>query len=260
MRVLNSATTEMLQITAESLPLTGALFLKASKYLQSVKLLIIEDDLDLRKGIVSFLSAQQYLCEMAGDFKSALEKIQDYSYDCIIIDLSLPGGDGMQLLQEIRDSAKKDGVIIISARSELDDKLKGMTLGADDYLTKPFHLAELSVRIAAIIRRKSLHGNQTLKFEEIEIDVSGKTVTVHDCELTLTRKEFELLLFFVINKGRVLSKNAIAAHLWGDDMDVANNYDFIYTHIKNLRRKLDAEGVGQYIRSVYGMGYKFSAK
>ncbi len=155
---------------------------------------------------------------------------------------------------------KSDGVIIISARAELEDKLLGMNLGADDYLTKPFHLAELSVRIAAIIRRKNLHGSNKLSLGDLEIDVSAQCAYVNKGLLPLTRKEYELLQFFAINKNRVLSKNAIAAHLWGDDMNMAGSYDFIYTHIKNLRKKLEVAGAPDFIQSVYGMGYKFSVR
>jgi DNA-binding response OmpR family regulator len=225
-----------------------------------VKLLIIEDDKDLSQNACAFLTAQHYLCETALDYRTALRKIEDNDYDCIIIDLTLPGGDGLQLLRELKRQNKTDGIIIVSARNELDDKILGLNLGADDYLTKPFHLAELSVRIAAIIRRKSLQGGSTIRFEEIEIDLAALTATVGKTVLSLTRKEYDLLLFFIINKNRVLSKNAIAAHLWGDDMGLADNHDFIYTHIKNLRKKLLGAGAADYIQSVYGMGYKFSLR
>lgn len=225
-----------------------------------MKLLIIEDDADLSANMCSFLTAQGYLCAAAYDFASAREKIEDYSYDCIVIDLSLPGGDGLELLRLLRAMDKLDGVIIVSARNQLDDKIVGLNLGADDYLTKPFHLSELSVRIAAIIRRKSLRGTTKVRFEEIEIDVDAKAVYANNEHMSLTHKEYDLLLFFMVNKGRVISKNAIAAHLWGDDMDLADNYDFIYTHIKNLRKKLESAGAGDYIQSIYGMGYKFGLK
>lgn len=225
-----------------------------------MKLLIIEDDADLCASMCVFLTAQGYLCAAAQDFASARVKIEDYSYDCIVIDLSLPGGDGLQLLKLLRAMDKLDGVIIVSARNQLDDKITGLNLGADDYLTKPFHLSELSVRIAAIIRRKSLRGTSKVRFEEIEIDVSAMAAYVDNQHLPLTHKEYDLLLFFVVNKGRVISKNAIAAHLWGDDMDLADNYDFIYTHIKNLRKKLETARAGDYIQSVYGMGYKFGLR
>lgn len=225
-----------------------------------MKLLIIEDDKDLNQSIAAFLTAQHYLCETADNYHAAQAKIEDYDYDCIVIDLTLPGGDGLGLLRQLKAGNKTDGVIIISARNELDDKILGLNLGADDYLAKPFHLSELSVRIAAIIRRKNLQGGSTISFEDIEVDVAAQSASVCKTMLQLTRKEYDLLLFFIINKNRVLSKNAIAAHLWGDDMDLADNYDFIYTHIKNLRKKLVGAGASDYIQSVYGMGYKFSLR
>ncbi len=225
-----------------------------------MKILIVEDEPALNKSMADYLSSQQYLCESVNNFKDALEKIELYQYDCIVLDLMLPGGNGLQLLEALKKANKTDGVIIISAKNELDDKIKGISLGADDYLTKPFHLSELSVRIAAIIRRKNLQGSNQLIFEEIGIDVQARTVAVHSTPMVLTRKEYELLLYFVINKNRVLSKNTIAEHLWGDDMDMADNYDFIYAHIKNLRKKLLAAGAGDYIQSVYGMGYKFALR
>jgi DNA-binding response OmpR family regulator len=225
-----------------------------------MKLLIIEDEPALRKGMADYLSSQQYLCEVAGDYDTALEKIDLYSYDCIVLDLMLPGGNGLDLLKTLKRANKLDGVIIISARNELEDKIAGLQLGADDYLTKPFHLSELSVRISAIIRRRSLQGSNTLVFEELTLDTIAKTVSVHDAPVLLTRKEYELLMYFIVNKNRVVSKNAIAGHLWGDDMDVADNYDFIYAHIKNLRKKLVQAGAGDYLQSIYGMGYKLTAK
>ena len=223
-----------------------------------MKLLIIEDELSLNKSMVDYLSNQQYLCEAVTNYQDALEKIECYQYDCIVLDIMLPDGNGLQLLKHLKANNKIEGVIIISARNELDDKIKGIELGADDYLTKPFHLPELSVRISAIIRRKNLQGNNVLTFKDIQIDVLAKTVCINQHAITLTRKEYELLLYFIINKNRVLSKNAIAEHLWGDDMDMANNHDFIYTHIKNLRKKLVTAGADDNIQSVYGMGYKFS--
>ena len=223
-----------------------------------MKILIVEDEPALNKSMADYLSSQQYLCESVSNYRDALEKTELYQYDCIVLDIMLPDGNGLQILQALKDAHKTDGVIIISAKNELDDKIKGLRLGADDYLTKPFHLSELSVRIAAILRRKNLKGSNQLIFEEITIDVDGKTVTVNRADITLTRKEYELLVYFIINKNRVLSKNTIAEHLWGDDMDMADNYDFIYAHIKNLRKKLLAAGAADYIKSIYGMGYKFA--
>ena len=185
-----------------------------------------------------------------------MEKIELYEYDCIILDIMLPDGSGLNLLKSLKENNKSDGVIIISAKGELDDKIQGIEMGADDYLAKPFHLSELAVRIAAIIRRKSFQGKSHMTLDNIIIDIQGKRVTVENKELDLTQKEYQLLLYLAINKNRVLSKNAIAQHLWGDDMDFPDNYDFIYAHIKNLRKKLVAAGTEDCIRSIYGEGYK----
>jgi DNA-binding response OmpR family regulator len=224
-----------------------------------LKLLIIEDEASLNRAIVNYLTNRQYLCESADTYSKALEKIECYQYDCIVLDIMLPDGNGLKLLEHIKANHKTEGIIIISARTELDDKITGIELGADDYLTKPFHLPELNARIAAIIRRKNLNGNNLLVFEEIKMDVPGKTVSIYEKALVLTRKEYDLLLYFIINKNRVLSKNAIAEHLWGDDMDMAANHDFLYTHVKNLRKKLEQAGAVDYIKNIYGTGYKFSA-
>ncbi|XZF16223.1 response regulator transcription factor [Chitinophagaceae bacterium MMS25-I14] len=225
-----------------------------------MKILIVEDEPSLNKSMVDYLSSQKYVCESVMNYKDALEKIESFHYDCIILDIMLPGGSGLDLLRILRQEEKTDGVIIISARNELDDKIAGLKLGADDYQTKPFHLAELSSRIAAIVRRKNLSASDLVKFQEITMDISSRQVTVQDQELTLTRKEYDLLLYFIINKNRVLSKSSIAEHLWGDNMYMVDNYDFMYAHIKNLRKKLLQAGAGDYIQSVYGMGYKMSAK
>jgi len=223
-----------------------------------MKILIIEDEPSLNKSMVDYLTAEKYRGEAVGDYWTASEKIEFYQYDCIVLDLTLPGGSGFGVLQLLKNNNKTPGVIIISARNELDDKIKGLQLGADDYLTKPFHLPELNVRIAAILRRKNAQGFNTLFFEDIQLALEAKTVFVAGKEVCLTKKEYDLLVYFVINKNKVLSKNSIVEHLWGDDMDIADNYDFIYTHIKNIRKKLMQAGAGDYIRSVYAMGYKFS--
>jgi len=221
-----------------------------------LKILIIEDERALGESIATSLRAQDYICEMAFDFKSAMEKTELYEYDCILLDITLPGGNGLSILKTLRDNNKADGVLIISAKNSIDDKVEGLISGADDYLAKPFHLSELNARIAAIIRRKQFGGNSIVQFNNISIDTKAKTAAVNNTVLDLTKKEFELLLYFVSNKRRVISKNAIAEHLWGDEME--GNLDFIYTHIKNLRKKLVEAGDADYIRSVYGMGYKFT--
>ncbi len=221
-----------------------------------MKILIIEDEQALSESIATYLKGEDYICEMASSFNTALEKTELYDYDCILLDISLPGGSGLEILTTLKKNNKMDGVLIISARNSLDDRVTGLKLGADDYLAKPFHLSELSARIAAIIRRKNFEGSNLVKFNGICIDTQAKSVSINNKRFELTKKEYELLLYFISNKRRVISKNAIAEHLWGDDM--TGNHDFIYTHIKNLRRKLfDAAGE-DYIRSVYGMGYKFT--
>jgi DNA-binding response OmpR family regulator len=221
-----------------------------------LKLLIIEDELALKESLIDYLSASGYLCESATHFNEAVEKIELFDYDCIVLDIMLPGGSGLQILQYLKDNKKTDGVIIVSAKNALEDKINGIALGADDYLTKPFHLSELSVRIAAIIRRKQFNGQSVLQHDFFSIDTIAKSVKVNNQLLDLTQKEYQLLLFFIINKNRVLSKNAIAQHLWGDDMDYADNYDFLYTHIKNLRKKIITVGGDDCIKSMYREGYK----
>lgn len=221
-----------------------------------MKILIIEDEKALSESIVAYLKTEEYVCEIATDFKTALYKTESYNYDCIVLDITLPGGSGLDILKELKANNKMDGVLIISAKNSIEDKVAGLKIGADDYLPKPFHLSELSARIAAIIRRRNFSGSNIIEFNEIILDTQGKLATVNDHELDLTKKEFELLLYFISNKRRVISKNAIAEHLWGDETD--GNIDFIYTHIKNLRKKLHDAGNADYIRSVYGMGYKFT--
>lgn len=224
-----------------------------------MKLLIVEDELPLLESIKSYFMQEGNICESASNFSIASEKLSLYNYDCILLDLGLPDGDGLELLKELKRCNNNAGVLIISAKNSLDDKLDGLNFGADDYLVKPFHLSELMARVSAIVRRKHFDGDNIIQFNEIHINGSAKTVTVNEIALTLTKKEFDLLVYFLANKGKVVSKNAIAEHLWGDEMDTADNFDFIYTHIKNLRKKLLEAGAADYMHSVYGVGYKFSA-
>ena len=223
-----------------------------------MKILIIEDEKVIRESIVTYLTDEHYLCEIAVDYLTAADKIELYEYDCILLDINLPGGSGLSLLKDLKSTNRLDGVLIISARNAIDERIEGLNLGADDYLTKPFHLSELSARVAAIIRRKQFDGNNELQFNEININTFAKTISINNTPIELTRREYDLILFFVTNKNRVISKNAIADHLWGDEMDSIDNFDFIYTHIKNLRKKLTDIGCTDYIHSIYGMGYKFS--
>jgi len=225
-----------------------------------MKLLIIEDEEGLRESIEEYFAEAGNICETAVNYPAAMAKIEMYSYDCILLDITLPGGNGINILKRLKENNHTDGVLIISAKNSLDDRLQGLDLGADDYLVKPFHLSELKARVSAIIRRKMYNGSNLLVFNEISIDLQAKTVSVHDKPLKFTRKEFALLIYFIANKGKVVSKNAIAEHLWGDGIDLADNFDFIYSHIKNIRKKLVEAGANDYIQAAYGMGYKFAGQ
>ncbi|MFL5763520.1 MAG: response regulator transcription factor [Bacteroidia bacterium] len=222
-----------------------------------MKILVIEDEKDLLDSIKIYLESEGFLCETASDFRKALEKLELYDYDCVVLDLTLPGGNGLELLETLKKKRSEAGVIIVSAKNSLDDKLKGLELGSDDYLTKPFHLSELNARIRAIIRRKSFDGKNDLLMNEIRVDLPSRTVSINSEAIALTSKEYELLLFFIANRNKVITKNAIAEHLWGDDMDQSDSFDFIYTHIKNLRKKMMEKGCADYIKTVYGIGYNF---
>ncbi|MFF5384403.1 response regulator transcription factor [Pedobacter suwonensis] len=224
-----------------------------------MKILVIEDEQALYESILAYFTGEGNVCEHAADFEAATEKIELYTYDCILLDLGLPGGEGLELLSRLKKMNKKDGVLIISARHSLDDRLSGLDLGADDYLVKPFHLSELKARVSAIIRRKNFDGDNIIQFNEIKVDVSAMKITVNDTPVTLTKKEFDLLVYFLSNKNKVVTKNAMAEHLWGDEMDLSDDFDFIYTHVKNLKKKLAEAGAKDYVKSVYGIGYKFTS-
>ncbi|HEV7229696.1 MAG TPA: response regulator transcription factor [Bacteroidia bacterium] len=222
-----------------------------------MKILLIEDEKSLSDSILSYLREEGHTCELASDFSSAEMKTGIYGYDCVVVDITLPGGSGLDIIADLKKKGSEAGIIIISAKNSLDDKVQGLDLGADDYLTKPFHLSELNSRIKSIIRRRNFKGSNEIVFNEIAIIPEEMQVTIKKKPVTLTRKEFDLLLFFVSNKNRVLTKESIAEHLWGDDMDTSDSFDFIYSHIKNLRKKLIEKGAEDYIQTVYGLGYKF---
>jgi DNA-binding response OmpR family regulator len=223
-----------------------------------MKYLIAEDELELQKSIATYLSREANVCETASDYSEASEKLELYEYDVVVLDINLISGSGLDLLKKLKEQKKSCGVIIISANSSLDDKLKGLDLGADDYITKPFHLAELNSRIKAVLRRGQFGGSDSITFNEIRLDTLSRSAYVNDEPITLTRKEYDLLLFFITNQGRIISKAIIAEHLWGDDSDLLDNFDFIYVHINKLRKKLTKAGA-KYIQTAYGSGYKFIA-
>jgi len=222
-----------------------------------MKLLIIEDEASLLKSIADFFGREGFVCDTAGDFKDGIEKTEVFDYDCIILDVNLPGGSGFQLLQYLREQKKGDGVVIISARNSLDDKLTGLDLGADDYLAKPFHLPELSARVKAILRRKYSNGSNTIEAGGLTIDLKSQQAAFNQLPLQLTRNEYDLLLFMVNNKNRVVSKQAIVEHLTSEDIGNVASFDLVYSHIKNLKRKLKEKGCEDCIKTVHGFGYKF---
>lgn len=223
-----------------------------------MKILIIEDETDLLIGISNFLTKQNYICELADSFHLAEEKLSVNEYDIILLDIGLPDGNGLDLLNIVKSSHAKSGIIIVSAKNSTDDKINGLDLGADDYMTKPFQLSELNSRIKALIRRRHFDGDNTLKFNEIEVNTDNRSIVVNCKELNLTKKEYDLLLYFIINQKRVLTKEALAEHLWEDNIELADNYDFIYTHLNNIRKKIKLAGGVDYIKTIYGIGYKFT--
>lgn len=223
-----------------------------------MKILIIEDERQLSDNIKNYLSAQKYLCEQAFNYNEARMKVGVYAYDCILLDLMLPGGDGLDILRFIRQRNNQAGVIIISVKGSLDDRIKGLEIGADDYLSKPFALPELSMRVYALIRRKNFIANNKVSSNGITIDLLEKSARVGDTTLQLTPTEYELLLFFITNRNRVVSKEAIAEHLSGEMADLLDNFDFIYSHIKNLKAKMAKAHVVDCIKTIYGTGYKWT--
>lgn len=219
--------------------------------------MIVEDELELLNSTCGYLQKEDFICEPAPNFFEAEDKLITYQYDVVILDINLPDGNGLELLKLIKEKSPETGVLIVSAKNSLDDRLKGLDLGADDYITKPFHLAELNSRINSLLRRRKFMGSTNIIFNEIEIDPDAKSAIVNGSLLDLTKKEYFLLLYFITNKGRVLTKEAIAEHLWGDNIDMVDNFDFIYTHMRNLRKKLKKSGATDYLQTIYGLGYKF---
>lgn len=222
-----------------------------------MKILIIEDEPGLAESIGAYLTAQDYLCEYASTWAQAREKVELYRYDCILLDLMLPGGDGMDILETLKKQGQQDGVIIISAKGDYETKIRGLHAGADDYLAKPFHLPELAARIYSVIRRRSFANHNQVVQNELRVDLLSKTITVNGEVVVLTKKELDLLLFFIGNKNRVIAKSALAEHLSGDIADMFDNHDFVYAHVKNLKKKLNEAGYGNYLKTIYGTGYKW---
>jgi DNA-binding response OmpR family regulator len=222
-----------------------------------MKLLIVEDEKSLSKSIGDYLKMEGHVCEFAQNFKEANLKTADNSYNCIILDIGLPDGNGLDIIKEMKKNRSTDRIMILSAKSSLDDKLTGLKIGADDYLTKPFHMSELSARINSICRRDNFVGFNEVSFNEIKVKIDENQAYANDKLLNLTRKEYDLLVFFIANRDRIVTKESIVEHLWGDNVILTDSFDFVYTHVKNLRKKLLANNCRNYIKVIYGFGYKF---
>lgn len=222
-----------------------------------MKVLIVEDEKELLDSIVSFLGVEGYVCEGVSTKNEAITKLSWYEYSCVVVDINLPDGSGLDVIKHIKDKALKSGVIIISARDSIEDRVDGLQIGADDYITKPFNLAELNARLKSLYRRIHFHGSNVLTAGALRIHPDEYQVYANEELVELTKKEFDLLMFFLSNAKRVVTKETIAEHLWGDYIDMADSLDFVYTHIKNLRKKLQKKGIKDYIHNIYGLGYKF---
>ena len=225
-----------------------------------MKILLIEDEQELASDIKSFIIEEGYICETAYSFEEGLLRINLHEYDCAIIDITLPGGSGFKIIEQLKQLSGNTGIIIISAKNSLSDKLTGLELGADDYITKPFHLAELNARIKSVLRRRQFDGEKQIVLGELVVIPERREVLIDNNSLNLTRKEFDLLIYLVNNKERVVTKESIAEHIWGDHADSFVSLDFVYSQIKNLRKKMIDGGSKDYIKTVYGIGYKFSTK
>jgi DNA-binding response OmpR family regulator len=221
-----------------------------------MKLLVIEDEVELQEIIRQSLEKEGYRVESAIDFRSAMDKVGSYDYDCILLDIMLPGGNGLDILEELKNMNKSENVIIISAKNSISDKVKGLNLGADDYLTKPFHIAELTARVHSVLRRKSFSGKDILELSNLSINLTDRTVSVDGSSLTLNRKELDVLIYLAMNKNRLVNKTSLAEQVWGDRIDQADDFEFIYSQIKNLRRKLKDSKAAIDVQAVYGIGYK----
>ena len=235
------------------------MFPKFNATFTPMKILIIEDEKEMRQNMRTTLEKEGFLVETVSTYNEAHSKLGVYDYDCILLDIGLPDGNGLEILKILKEKGYSDSVIIVSAKDSLDDKVHGLELGADDYLPKPFHMAELNARVKAVLRRRKLDGNNSLEIGNLNIEIDSHEVTIEGEPLELNRKEFDVLFYLCTNRDRLVSKSALAEHVWGDYIDQADNFDFIYSQIKNLRKKLSDKNAAIEIKAVYGIGYKLLA-
>ena len=225
-----------------------------------MKILIVEDEKQLLDSMITFLKESGMTCEKAETLAEASEKADLYEYDCIVLDIGLPDGSGLKVINVLQKKQNQTGIVILSAKNSLDDRLLGLNFGADDYVTKPFYMPELVARIKSVVRRRSFQGKNEIIFNEVRVVPDEMMMYVKDKLVSLTKKEHELLLYFLSNQNKVLTKESIAEHLWGDHADMADSFDFIYSHIKNLRKKMTDNGANDYLKSIYGVGYKLTSE
>jgi DNA-binding response OmpR family regulator len=223
-----------------------------------MKILIIEDEKELLATMKKYLESEGFLCEIATSYFEAEDSLSVFNYDIIILDLTLPGGNGLDLIRLIKDRNRQAGLLIVSAKNSLDDTIKGLDMGADDYISKPFHLSELNSRIKSLARRRHFDGTNELIYNEIKINVDSNEVSVNGENIDLTKKEYEILLYFMVNRNKLITRESIAEHVWGDNISYTDNFDFIYSQIKNIRKKIGQKNGKNYLHNIYGMGYKFS--
>ena len=225
-----------------------------------MKILIIEDEPSLREIMSRVLRQEGYVVESAATYLEADSKVAGYSYDCILLDIMLPDNNGLRLLEHIRAMGKRENVIIVSARNSLEDKVYGLENGADDYLPKPFHTAELIARVKSVLRRGRTAGELMINLGNVALNPDSRTVTVAGQPLKLVKKEFDILLYFMQRPRHMVDKAVLAEAVWGDYADDADNFQFVYAQIKNLRRKLTDAAATVEITAVYGFGYKLTVK
>lgn len=225
-----------------------------------MKLLIVEDELELANLIIKYLQTEKFICDVSYNYRDASEKIYLYDYDCVIVDITLPDGSGMELIREIKEKKSDAGIIIISAKNSIDDKIAGLDLGSDDYITKPFHLSELNARIKSLLRRKHTQGSNTIEVNELKINLDSRSIFIHNELVEFRPKEYDILLYFILNKDKVINKNSIMEYFWGDNTYSSGSYDFIYAQVKNIRKKLLDNNCKDYLITIYGVGYIFDTK